>query len=271
MDLSMIHLGTSGWSYEDWVGSFYPAGTPAARYLAVYAQHFGSVEVDATFYRAPSLTMIKAWHDRTPDAFRFTAKVPRVVTHDQQLLDVRSEIEQFAQIMRELGPKCGPLLFQFAPSFTATYFERMEALVRSLPRDLRWAIEVRHTSWLTEQFYDLLRAHNIALAHIDLPWMPRTTPVTADFAYIRWLGDRRQLVEDFSYVRPGLERTAELDWWARQIERMVARDVEVFGYANNHYQGHSPATVRAIQRRLGLPTSEPAQSLEQQSLLGDDV
>ncbi len=271
MNLSMVHFGTSGWSYADWVGPFYPVGTPVARYLAVYAQQFASVEVDATFYRPPSMAMITAWRDRTPDGFRFAAKVPRLITHDQQLLDVQPAIEQFAQIMRELGPKCGPLLFQFAPSFTAAHFDRMAALVPALPVDLRWAIEVRHTSWLTEQFYDLLRAHNVALAHVDLPWMPRTTPVTADFAYIRWLGDRRKIAEDFSYVRPELERGGDLDWWARQIERMVAREVEVFGYANNHYQGHSPATLRAMQRRLGIETVEPERSLEQQSLLRDEA
>ncbi len=266
MNRSKIHLGTSGWSYDDWVGPFYPAGTPAARYLAVYARHFNTVEIDATFYRPPGMTMIKAWRERTPDAFVFAAKVPRFVTHDQALHDVQPAIEHFANIMRELGPQCGPLLFQFAPSFTAEHFDRLAAVLPELPTDLRWAIEVRHTSWLMEPFYDLLRAHNVALAHVDLPWMPRATPVTADFAYIRWLGDRRSMTHDFSYVRPEFARSHELDWWARQIERMVERDLEVFAYANNHYQGHSPATLRFMQARLGLAVNEPEAPLQQQQL-----
>jgi uncharacterized protein YecE (DUF72 family) len=196
----------------------------------------------------------------------FAAKVPRFITHDQELIDVQSEVEQFANIMRGLGEKCGPLLFQFAPSFTADHFDKLADLLPSLPPDLRWVVEVRHTSWLAEPFYDLLRKYNVALAHIDLPWMPRTTPVTANFAYIRWLGDRRKITENFSHVRADFERGSDLDWWARQIERMVARDVEVFAYANNHYEGYSPATLRAMQQRLGLPTSSAVPEQQQLQL-----
>jgi uncharacterized protein YecE (DUF72 family) len=266
MNRSLIHLGTSGWSYEDWVGPFYPTGTPAARYLPIYAGQFNTVEIDSTFYRTPSMTMINAWRDRTPDDFVFAAKVPRAITHDAQLIDVEADVIGFANAMRELGPKCGPLLFQFAPSFTADRLPELQALLPQLPTDLRWVVEVRHTSWLQEPFYDLLRAHNVALAHIDLPWMPRTLPVTADFVYIRWLGDRRAVPDDFSHPRPEWARTDDLDWWARQIERVVVREMHVFAYANNHYQGHSPATLREMQRRLHLPVSEPEPSLEQSTL-----
>lgn len=266
MHSRLIRLGTSGWSYDDWIGSFYPSGTPAARYLSVYAQHFNTVEIDSTFYRAPSQAMIDAWRTRTPDEFVFAVKVPRSITHDAQLVDVAAELDAFAHAMRQLGAKCGPLLFQFAPSFTAERWNDLAALVPRLPTDLRWAIEVRHTSWLQEPLYDLLRAHNVALAHVDLPWMPRTLPVTADFAYIRWLGDRRQIADDFSHVRPGFERSDDLDWWTRQIRRLNERGVAVFAYAINHYQGHSPATLREMQRRLDLPVSDVVPSLEQQEL-----
>lgn len=252
-----IHLGTSGWSYADWIGTIYPAGTPVARYLPAYAQQFSSVEIDSTFYASPGQRMIDAWRERTPDNFVFAAKVARSITHDRQLDQVADEVLEFAAAMRGLGDKCGPLLFQFAPSFTAEYSDRLEALLPLLPTDLRWAVEVRHTSWLREPFYDLLRAHNVALAHVDLPWMPRSTPVTADFAYIRWLGDRRAIADDFSHVRSGFERTADLDWWARQIRRLLKHGKSVYGYANNHYQGHSPATIRELQRRLDLPVSAP--------------
>lgn len=268
MSRSTIRLGTSGWSYKDWIGPFYPAGTTAARYLAIYTQFFDTVEIDATFYATPSLRMIDAWRERTPDHFSFSAKVPRAITHDAQLIGVEQDVLLFAEAMRQLGHKCGPLLFQFAPTFTAEQWDDLAALLPLLPTDLRWAIEVRHTSWLSEPFYELLRTHNIALVHVDLPWMPRTTPVTADFAYIRWLGDRRAIADDFSYVRPQWQRSDDLDWWARQIERMAERGVAVYGYANNHYQGHSPATLRELQRRLALPVWEPQPPLEQHSLFG---
>jgi uncharacterized protein YecE (DUF72 family) len=266
MSRSTIWLGTSGWSYKDWSGTIYPPGTPATRYIAHYAAQFNTVEIDATFYAAPSATMIEAWRERTPADFVFAAKVPRAITHDALLNNVQPDIDAFAAAMRGLGDKCGPLLFQFAPSFTAEHFPRLAALLPVLPTDLRWAIEVRHTSWLRPVFYRLLREHNIALAQIDLPWMPRTTPATADFAYIRWLGDRRAITEDFSHVRRGYERPGDLDWWAQQIMELQAEGVTVFGYANNHYQGHSPATIRALQERLGLPVSQPLHTPEQAAL-----
>jgi uncharacterized protein YecE (DUF72 family) len=96
--------------------------------------------------------------------------------------------------------------------------------------------------------------------------MPRNTPATANFVYIRWLGDRKQLSEDFSYIRSEFARDDDLDWWARQIERLSEAGIDVYGYANNHYQGRSPATIRAIQQRLGLPVREPQLEPQQPSL-----
>lgn len=266
MSRSDVWLGTSGWSYEDWVGPFYPPGASAAQWLPIYAQYFSTVEIDSTFYRPPSDRMIAGWRERTPAGFQFAAKVPREITHDALLVNVGDEVAYFAAQMRKLGSKCGPLLFQFAPSFTADAWDDLAALLPTLPTDLRWAVEVRHRSWLHESFYDLLRSHNVALAHVDLPWMPRNTPVTADFVYIRWLGDRKQIAEDFSYVRSEFHRTDDLDWWARQIERLTERGITVYGYANNHYQGHSPQTIRALQRRLGMAVREPEAAPQQQGL-----
>jgi uncharacterized protein YecE (DUF72 family) len=266
MSRSNLFLGTSGWSYEDWVGPFYSPGTGAAQWLPIYAKYFDTVEIDSTFYRPPSDRMIEGWRERTPEGFQFAAKVPRAITHDAQLVNVADELTYFTAQMRKLGPKCGPLLFQFAPSFTADAWDDLAALLPTLPTDLRWVVEVRHRSWLDVSFYDLLRAHNVALAHVDLPWMPRNTPVTADFVYVRWLGDRKAIPEDFSHVREDLQREDDLDWWARQIERLNERGVAVYGYANNHYQGHSPETVRELQRRLGLPVRMPEAAPQQQGL-----
>jgi uncharacterized protein YecE (DUF72 family) len=266
MPQGTIWLGTSGWSYTDWIGSFYPSGTPAARFLAVYATHFNTVEIDSTFYHAPRADVVRGWRERTPDDFVFAAKVPRSITHDQEIIDVVEEVLAFADVMRLLGSKCGPLLFQFAPSFDATHWDDVAMLLPLLPTDLRWAIEMRHTSWLTDKFYDLLHAHNVALVQVDAPHLPRTTPTTADFGYIRWLGDRTDITEDFSHVRSGFERPDDLDWWTERIGQMRARELDVYAYANNHYQGHSPATLRAMQERLGLAVSQPPKIPQQQSL-----
>lgn len=265
--MSTIRLGTSGWSYTDWLGTVYQPGTPPARFLEAYAAQFGSVEIDSTFYAMPRPDVIRGWRDRTPADFVFSAKVPRAITHDQELVGVFDQVLAFADVMRLLGPKCGPLLLQFAPSFDkTTHWKDLETLLPHLPTDLRWAVEVRHRSWFGDHFYDLLRAHNVALVQADAPYLPRDTPATTDFAYIRWLGDRAAITEDFSYVRSGWERTADLDWWAERIKAMTAHGLDVFAYANNHYQGYSPATLRAIQQRLGLPVKEPPVMLHQQSL-----
>jgi len=261
-----IWLGTSGWSYTDWLGTIYPPGTPPTRFLAAYAAQFTTVELDSSFYAAPRVDVIRGWRDRTPDDFVFSAKVPRAITHDQELVGVVDQVLAFADVMRFLGPKCGPLLFQFAPSFDrVTHWQALESLLPQLPTDLRWAIEVRHHSWFGTKFYDLLRAHNVALVHADAPRLPRNTPTTADFAYIRWLGDRTKITENFSHVRSGFERDDDLDWWAERINTMRNEGLDVFAYANNHYQGHSPATLRAIQQRLGLPVSQPPVMPQQQS------
>jgi uncharacterized protein YecE (DUF72 family) len=253
-----VYLGTSGWSYADWVGPFYPPGTPSTRYLQVYATVFRSVEIDSTFYRAPTAAAVEAWRARTPEDFVFAAKVPRSITHDRPLLDAPAELLAFADAMRPLGSRCGPLLLQFPPSFVAepAAWEGFEHLLPLLPGDLRFAVEVRHRSWLQEPFYALLRRYNVALVQVDLPWMPRTTPPTADWAYLRWIGDRQEIQSDFSWVRS--EREEDLVWWADRVRAMARRGMAVFGYANNHYQGYAPATLQRLQTLLGLEPEMPA-------------
>lgn len=256
--MSNVYLGTSGWSYTDWVGPFFPPGTPSTRYLQVYATVFRSVEIDSTFYRVPTAAAVAAWRTRTPADFVFAAKVPRSITHDRPLLDAPAELLTFSDAMRPLGPRCGPLLFQFPPSFVAEpeNWEGFQQLLPLLPADLRFAVEVRHRSWLQESFFTLLERYNVALVQVDQPWMPRATPPTADFAYIRWLGDRQEIPADFSWVRR--ERASDLDWWAGQMRAMLDRGMTVFGYANNHYQGYAPATLQRVQTLLGLEPELPS-------------
>ena len=256
--MARISLGTSGWSYADWIGPLYPPGTTTSNYLAVYARSLRSVEIDSTFYRVPSAAMLHSWRTRTPEGFVFAAKVPRSITHDAAPGGPMEDLTAFIDGMRTLGEKCGPLLFQFPPSFSsdADSGEWLESLLEQLPPDLRFAVEVRHRSWLRPAFFDLLRRYNIALAQVDLPFMPRDTPTTADWAYIRWLGDRQAIQEDFSSVR--LDRREDLEWWAGQIAPMLRRGMAVYGYANNHYQGYAPATIQRIQQLLGLEVDTPA-------------
>jgi uncharacterized protein YecE (DUF72 family) len=246
-------VGTSGWSYADWVGPFYPAGTAPAEYLACYCREFGAVEIDSTFYRIPTARMVDGWRAASPDGFRFAPKAPQVITHERRLRECAAELDVFLGVMRGLGPKLGPIVFQFDAAFRVDALPVLAAFLAELPPDLRYAVEIRHRGWLTDTFYRLLETHRIALVLPDLYYMPRLDRVTTDFAYIRLLGKRSAVPGDFSHVR--IDRDRELALWAGRIRGYLARGVTVFAFANNRYQGHGPATARALLSRLAAPAS----------------
>jgi uncharacterized protein YecE (DUF72 family) len=249
-----IYLGTQGWSYKDWLGPFYPPGTKPVEYLARYAEVFDAVELDTTFYGIPVASTVDTWRDSTPEGFQFTAKVPRSITHDRHLVDSADELDAFVTAMRRLGPKLGAILIQLPPDFSLDERPALERFLALVPPDVRFAAEFRHRSWLEEETYDLLRERNIAWTMIDLPYMPITPRVTADFSYVRLLGDHRRITR---LNETQIDRSEDLRRWADEIEA-VARKVErVYGFVNNHYSGHSPVDVHRLRRALGLPDSEP--------------
>lgn len=259
-----IYLGTQGWGYKDWVGPFYPPGTRSQDYLRIYARSFGAVELDTTFYGTPRPQAVQAWDQSTPADFIFTAKVPRLITHDRRLVDAEHDFVEFLTVMENLGPKLGPLLLQFPPDFQADERDTLERFLALLPEDFRFAAEFRHRSWLTEATYDLLRRHNVAWTMIDLNYMPRHAEVTADFAYVRWLGDHKKITR---MNATQLDRHADLETWAEKLDD-VSRSVQrIYGFANNHYSGHSPADIRYLSSRLGLGQPSLPQSFEQGNLL----
>jgi uncharacterized protein YecE (DUF72 family) len=252
-----LYLGTSSWSSDDWRGSVYPIEAKSSDYLNHYARKFTAVEIDMTFYRVPTRAMVAAWYERTPAGFRFAAKIPQLITHEKMLRDCQAELEQFTEVMRLLGDKLGPLLFQF-PYFSKRHFanaqaflDRLEPVLDRLPAGFRFAVEVRNRWWITRRLLDLLRDHGVALALTDHPWMPpiqelmrQHEVVTADFAYIRWLGDR-QAMETITqkWDRLVLDRTQDTRAWAAVVRQLLARHLTVYGFYNNHYAGHSPGSI----------------------------
>lgn len=255
--IPQFRLGTSSWSSEDWVGPFYPPRTPPANFLSEYAKYFGTVEVDSTFYRIPSASMVRKWCERTPAGFVFAAKVPQVITHEKVLQDCARELKEFLSVMDLLGEKLGPLLLQF-PYFNRQAFARLEDFLArlrpfldELPAGYSFALEVRNKSWLGERFLDMLRERRIALALIDHPWM---TPIdqltaklgveTADFAYIRWLGDRKAIEERTKHWdRLIVDREREMEIWIPVIRRLLQRARVIYAYFNNHYGGFAPGSI----------------------------
>lgn len=249
MSLANARIGTSGFSYKDWLGNFYPQFCPPADFLRFYSSVFTTVEIDATFYRMPKPETVERWADQVRDGFIFTAKFPRTVTHEGKQVERLKSAIAFTDVMRCLGDRLGPLLLQYPYSFKPTEFENLRQLLNELPSDLRIALELRNKAWLNEtDLFELLREHNIAFTLIDHPWMPRQEIATADFHYIRFLGDRKQIPDDFSYVR--INRDEDLEWWRVVIARLASDGQNLFAYFNNHYSGHSPSTARRMLELL---------------------
>jgi len=268
-----IHLGTSAFTAAGWPGAFYPEGMKPADYLSYYATQFDTVEVDSTFYRIPSVNTVRGWYAKTPEKFIFAAKVPQTVTHEQVLVDeAEAEFKKFLATMDILGEKLGPLLFQF-PYFNRKAFPgvndflaRLVPFLKKLPKGYRFAVEIRNKNWLVPNFIEALRERKVALALVDHPWLPRPTeileridPITTDFTYIRWLGDRKGIEEvTKTWDNIIVNRARELREWVNICYKFNGRGIAIFGYANNHYMGFAPGTVRLFEDMLQKQQSKGA-------------
>jgi uncharacterized protein YecE (DUF72 family) len=249
-----LYLGTQGFSFKDWVGPFYPEGTSARSYLEAYVRHFPTVEIDSTFYGVPRPTTIQGWYQRTPENFEFSAKFPKLITHEKKLESALGDAEAFIGSMQALKEKLAVLTLQFAYDFKPEQFDRLDGFLASLPRDQRYAVEVRNREWLTPAFREMLTSHNVALVLQDLHYMPRLDWVTADFSVIRWLG-RRKDIQEFDRIQ--IDRTKVLETWAEIVTGFLDAGVDVYGYFNNHFAGHSPASVRQFAALLNRPFQPP--------------
>ena len=264
-----IRVGTQGWNYDAWVGPFYPDGTRPADYLSVYARAFDTVEVDSTFYAIPAAKTVRDWAARVPDNFTFALKLPQEITHENRLRDSVDLTALFFDRARELGDKLGPVLIQLGPDFGPTELPALAGFLPLLPRDLKVAVEFRQRGWIHDGILALLAEHNVALALVDARWIPRkqmlalTSRPTADFAYLRWMGPNRDIVD---YSRVQVDRSREMEAWASVIGSLAARLTQVSGYVNNHFTGHSPASARDLQRLLKQTPVDPSRLGEQMTL-----
>jgi len=182
----MILVGTSGYNYPEWKGSFYPSDLAASKMLPYYASKFPTVEINYTFYRMPTPKLIAGWRAQVPPEFRFTLKAPKRITHDKRLrpADVAESVNGFITAASELGPQMAALLFQLPPNFKKDVGLLKEFLAL-LPPKTTAAFEFRNASWLEDDVFEALRARNIALCFADSE--TRETPLvhTADYAYFR--------------------------------------------------------------------------------------
>jgi uncharacterized protein YecE (DUF72 family) len=245
------HLGTMGFSYDDWAGPFYPLRTPSAQYLSFFATQFNAVELDTTFYAIPPVERVRKWHDATPPAFRFCAKVPRTVTHELPTPGAVDELRTFVDVMRTFGDKLGVLLLQFPPSFAIGQFPKLEALLLAAPKDVRFAVELRDRSWGTPRTLELLSHHRAALVHAEYRNPPRLLPVTAGFRYVRWVGEHERYV---SYQEEQVDFGDRLAWWKEKLLAPTDETIaDVFGFFNNDYAGYAIGTCERFKRLIGQP------------------
>lgn len=251
-------LGTSSFTAAGWDGTFYPKGMKSSDYLTHYASKFKTVEIDSTYYGPPSASTVTRWRDKTPSDFIFAAKVPQTITHEKALVDCQAEFHEFIDTMSILGDKLGPLVFQF-PYFDRWKFpaqrdflEVLRPFLKKLSADHKFAVEIRNKSWFNVIFTDLLREHRVALVLQDLSSMPRPWEfkekfdfITTDFVYVRWLGDRKGIEERTkTWDKTVVDRNGDLVNWVELFRQFLSRNLKVFAYANNHYAGNGPNTVK---------------------------
>jgi uncharacterized protein YecE (DUF72 family) len=232
-----IWVGTSGYNYPEWKGSFYPEKFPAAKMLPYYAERFATVEINYTFYRMPNEKLLAGWNKETPDQFRLTLKAPKRITHDSRLRNCQEAVDRFLQVAQTLGPKLGAILFQLPPYFRKD-LAVFDAFLAMLPASLCATFEFRHASWMDEEVYARLKERNLALCIADSEKASTPLRMTADYAYFR--------LRDEGY------QPADIAHWARSIREHTAQCREVFVYFKHEEQGIGPEFANLLLSELGL-------------------
>jgi uncharacterized protein YecE (DUF72 family) len=225
-----LFVGTSGYNYPEWRGSFYPEKFPTSKMLPYYSERFNSVEVNYTFYRVPTAALLDGWANQTPENFVFTLKAPRRITHDSKLRRCEELTQNFCRTARALGPKLGVLLFQLPPTF-----KRDDAVLNDflelVPEGTRAAFEFRHPSWHDPTVFDLLRTHDIALCIADSEKMSTPVVATASYTYFR--------LRDEGY------QPADVVKWAETV-RDASGSRDAFVYFKHEEEGKGPAFAKTL-------------------------
>jgi uncharacterized protein YecE (DUF72 family) len=278
-----IRIGTSSFSSEDWVGPYYPVGTPPAEFLRLYAREFDTVEVDSTYYAIPSARTVDGWATKTPEDFVLAAKFPRSIVHGGEAATpdpgkvlvpetTAKDRDAFLAVMARLGPRLGTLVLQFpyfnrkAFASAGPFLERLDRFLEALPkRGFSFAVEIRNRDWYRRPFRDVCAKHRAGVVLVDQAWMPHgdevmeeLDPVTSDALYVRLLGDREGIEKlTKTWDRVVVDQSARLTRWAKLLAGLAAKGVRSFVYVNNHYAGHAPATVRTLRDLIDSEARRP--------------
>jgi uncharacterized protein YecE (DUF72 family) len=250
-----VILGTCGWSYKEWEGSFYEKRSGQSK-LRAYSRVFQTAEIDSTFYRNPTKGTVMGWLKYSPSDFVFSAKLPKTITHDNMLglkKNVKADLDVFLDLMRplQLGGKLACLLIQLPPKYTYNP-ENLEAFFQLLDPMFRYAVEFRNVTWLLPETvtFKLLQKYEVAYTIVDEPLLPPEVHLTTDFAYFRWHGKGEDIWFDYRYSQE------ELDAWVPKVQETSNKAKKVYGYFNNHYHGYAPENCLQLIEKLGLTTED---------------
>ncbi|NIM59497.1 MAG: DUF72 domain-containing protein [Candidatus Aminicenantes bacterium] len=235
----IYHLGTSGWSYNDWRGRFYPEEISQKEWLPFYSQHFSTVEINMTFYRYPKPETLKGWLDKVPEDFKFTLKANRQITHRKRIKGVKNEVRYFYVLADSLGHKLGCILFQLPPFLTMDLV-LLEEFLSTLSPKYKNVIEFRHESWYEDEVYKLLKSYNVIFCTVSSAKVPKDVVETAESAYFRFHG----LTGGYKYSYS----EKELKKWAETIRK--TKVMESFVYFNNDYHAYAVENCRALREFL---------------------
>ena len=259
----MLYIGCPMWGYKEWVGPFFPPRTPQSDFLRLYSRRLTSVEGNTTFYAIPSIETVARWHAETPTTFRFCFKIPRDISHASHLDTRKNETHFFIQRMRSLEDRLGPMFLQLPPAFAPTHLPQLQAFLNFWPTDLRLAVEVRHPDFFAEPhtttLNTLLSQYNMARVMMDTrpirvgsteeqsvlqarerkPDLPLQIAVTADIAFLRYIGNPHMEVND-----------PLLDIWAQQLATWIKQGITPYVFCHCPFEVHSPAICAALYRRV---------------------
>ena len=245
-----IHIGTSGWHYKHWVGTFYPPKLPPSKMFAFYQQYFDTVELNNSFYRLPTVEAFRAWRDAAPDNFCFAVKGSRFLTHNKKLKEPEQALQNLLPRAEILGEKLGPILFQLPPKWKVN-IERLELFLQALPKHHRYAFEFREPSWNRDEVYAVLRQHNAAYCIYELAGFQSPILLTADFTYIRLHGPGGKY--QGCYAEENLREWADrIAHWSRELRA-------IYVYFDNDDSGFAPRNALELKQLIerSVPASKP--------------
>jgi uncharacterized protein YecE (DUF72 family) len=236
-----IYIGTSGWHYKHWTGTFYPAGTKPNEQFSLYQKIFNTVEINNSFYRLPSPETFKRWRKESADNFVFVIKGSRYITHQKKLKEPKQTSNKFFDNVRHLKEKLGPILFQLPP-FWKVNVARLKEFLKVLPRKYRYAFEFRNDTWYTDEIFQLLEKYNCAFCIYELAGHTAPIKIVADFVYIRLHGPGDKYQGNYS--------TKQLTAWTKRCRAWQKKGLDVFVYFDNDQLGYAANNARTLKELM---------------------